>query len=128
MLIFQTLLLDGDKICWIILILILIRINVSLDWYIDSIRQRYLFKKEKDFIASSLLGAGRMTKDDVIDHAAGMVLERKTGNFIREGDVLAWLYTNRPETLKAAEDRFRQALTWGTEAPVKAPLIYGIIR
>ena len=78
--------------------------------------------------ASSLLGAGRMTKDDVIDHAAGMVLERKTGNFIREGDVLAWLYTNRPETLKAAEDRFRQALTWGTEAPVKAPLIYGIIR
>ena len=77
MLIFQTLLLDGDKICWIILILILIRINVSLDWYIDSIRQRYLFKKEKDFIADE-------KKQLLLKYPIYMLFKNSTGNRTKE--------------------------------------------
>ena len=79
-------------------------------------------------IASSLLGAGRMTKDDPIDHAAGIVLEKKTGDLVKVGDVLAWLHTNDAEKLEAAEARFRSALQWGTEPPKQSPLIYGIIK
>ena len=77
MLIFQTLLLDGDKICCIILILILIRINVSLDWYIDSIRQRYLFKKEKDFIADE-------KKQLLLKYPIYMLFKNSTGNRTKE--------------------------------------------
>ena len=79
-------------------------------------------------IASSLLGAGRMTKEDAIDHAAGIVLEKKTGDFVKAGEVLAWLHTNDAEKLTAAEARFRSALQWGDEAPALGRLIYDIVR
>jgi len=79
-------------------------------------------------VASSLLGAGRMKKDDPIDYAAGIVLEKKTGDYVQTGDVLAWLYTNDAEKLPDAEALFCSALTWGEAAPEQAPLIYGIVR
>ena len=69
-----------------------------------------------------------MTKDDAIDYAAGIVLEKKTGDYVQAGDVLAWLHTNDETRLSGAEARFRNALTWGEEAPAQQPLIYGIVR
>ena len=83
---------------------------------------------EKVGIASSLLGAGRMKKDDVIDYAAGIVLEKKTGDYVAAGEVLAWLHTSDAEKLPDAEAMFRNSLCWGAEAPQQAPLIYGIVR
>ena len=79
-------------------------------------------------VSSSLLGAGRMTKDDPIDHSAGIVLEKKTGDFVEAGQVLAWFHTSREDLLPAAEARFRAALRWGGEPPAQAPLIYGVER
>ena len=79
-------------------------------------------------VASSLLGAGRMKKDDPIDYAAGIVLEKKTGDYVQAGDVLAWLHTNDETKLSNAETLFRSALIWGGAAPQQAPLIYGIVR
>ena len=49
--------------------------------------------------SSAILGAGRKTKDDVIDFAAGIVLKEKTGAKVEQGQTLAVLHTNRPETL-----------------------------
>jgi len=83
---------------------------------------------EKVGISSSLLGAGRMKKDDAIDYAAGIVLEKKTGDYAQAGEVLAWLHTSEERLLPAAEALFREALTWGEEQPETLPLIYGIIR
>ena len=79
-------------------------------------------------VASSLLGAGRMTKDAPIDHAAGIVLEKKTGDYVCSGDVLAWLHTSEKTLLPAAEARFRSALQWGEAAPKQDRLIYDIVR
>ena len=83
---------------------------------------------EKVGISSSLLGAGRMKKDDAIDYAAGIVLEKKTGDYVQAGDVLAWLHTGEERLLPAAEQLFREALIWGDEKPETMPLIYGIVR
>ena len=83
---------------------------------------------EKVGISSSLLGAGRMKKDDAIDYAAGIVLEKKTGDYVQTGDVLAWFHTSREDLLPGAETLFRQALTWGEAAPKQDPLVYGIVR
>lgn len=44
---------------------------------------------------ASLLGAGRLTKEDVIDFNAGIVLSKKIGDQVKSGDVLATLYTNQ---------------------------------
>ena len=79
-------------------------------------------------IGSSLLGAGRMKKDDPIDYAAGIVLEKKTGDHVEAGDVLAWLHTNDESRLSGAEALYREALTWGEAKPERQPLIYGIVR
>ena len=78
--------------------------------------------------SSAILGAGRKTKDDTIDFAAGIVLKEKTGAKVEQGQTLAVLHTNRPETLADAERVFLEAIRWGTDAPEAQPLIYGIVK
>ncbi len=43
---------------------------------------------------SESLGAGRKSKDDDIDYNAGVVIKKDIGDEIKEGDLLASLYTN----------------------------------
>ena len=59
--------------------------------------------------ASVLLGAGRITKEDAIDFAAGIVLHKKTGDLVQAGDCLATLYTDHEEKFAAAENLFCKA-------------------
>ena len=40
------------------------------------------------------LGAGRKTINDTIDMAAGIILNKKVGDFVKQGDVLAYAHTN----------------------------------
>lgn len=79
-------------------------------------------------VASSLLGAGRMKKDDAIDYGAGIVLNKKTGDFVEAGEPLAWLHTNDSTLLPNAKDRFSAALQWGEEKPTLDELIFDIIK
>ena len=79
-------------------------------------------------VSSSLLGAGRMKKDDPIDYAAGIVLEKKTGDYVQTGQVLAWLHTGDAGKLPDAEAMFRSALTWGEAQPARQKLIFGVVR
>ena len=79
-------------------------------------------------VASCILGAGRMKKDDAIDHTAGIILVKKTGDFAAAGETIAYLHTNREETVAAAEETFLQAIAWRNEAPEKQQLIYDIIK
>ena len=44
---------------------------------------------------ASLLGAGRLTKDDLIDVNAGILLNKKIGDQVKKGDLLATLLTNQ---------------------------------
>ncbi len=74
------------------------------------------------------LGAGRTVKDAPIDHAAGIILRKKTGDFVREGDVLCTLYTNQAATLPDAQSRFLSALTFSETAPAPRPLILKTVK
>ena len=75
-----------------------------------------------------LLGAGRTVKDGPVDHAAGIVLRKKTGDPVRKGEPLATLYTDKPEAAEEAKARFLAALTFSDEAPDRKPLILETIR
>ena len=46
--------------------------------------------------AAMRLGAGREKKEDIIDQASGIVLNKKIGDEVEKGEVLATLYTDRP--------------------------------
>jgi pyrimidine-nucleoside phosphorylase len=45
-------------------------------------------------LASKILGAGRKTKDDLIDYSAGIYLKKKIGDKVKAGDPLAILYSD----------------------------------
>ena len=78
-------------------------------------------------VASLLLGAGRNTKEDVIDPAAGIVLCKKTGDFVEQGETLAMLYSERESAFAQAEERFLNATEICEKPPVPAPLILDIV-
>lgn len=78
---------------------------------------------EKIGLCSCELGAGRKTKTDVIDLSAGLILEKKTGDFVKKGDVLARLYTNKEETLDRAKGIFLSSLEFSGQKPESMGLI-----
>lgn len=49
--------------------------------------------------ASMRLGGGREKLDDIIDMAAGIVLNKKIGDKVAKGELLATLYTNKNEEI-----------------------------
>lgn len=89
----------------------------------------YIEKMQAEVIGSSsvILGAGRVTKDDIIDYSAGIILHKKTGDKVKKGDVLAELHTNNEGKLKDAEKLFLSALSFSDKEPEKNSLIYKTI-
>ena len=73
------------------------------------------------------LGGGRKKKDDVIDHSAGIILIKKTGDSVKKGDVIAVLHTNDEKSLDSAIIDFERAVTIEEAPPQIKPLIYDIV-
>lgn len=82
---------------------------------------------EKIGSASVVLGAGRVTKDDTIDYTAGIILQKKTGDIVKKGDVIAELFTNKEDTLDSAKELFLSAFSFSDELTKRKPLIYKVV-
>ena len=78
-------------------------------------------------IVSVMLGAGRTVKDGPIDMTAGIVMHKKTGDSIAEGDVIATLYADDESLFEGAAHAYVQALTIGLEKPVSRDTILAVI-
>ena len=91
----------------------------NLDKFETSKYEHKIYAKEsgyiKDIVALDLgvaamkLGAGRATKEDVIDYTAGLILNKKVGDKIEKGELLISCYTNKEnvnEVLKEIENAF----------------------
>ena len=83
---------------------------------------------EKIGEAAVVLGAGRTRKEDDIDPAAGLRILKKTGDFVRQGEALAILHTEREEAFLEGESRYLDAIEFGESAPETMPLISRVIR
>lgn len=64
---------------------------------------------EKVGVTSVHLGAGRVKKEDGIDYAVGIWLEKKIGDQIKDGDILAYVHANDEEKGKQAVEDLKQA-------------------
>ncbi len=54
---------------------------------------------------SLYLGAGRINKEDEIDHSVGIILNQKVSSKVKEGDVLAYIHANDEDKgIRAVED------------------------
>ena len=89
--------------------------------YIKAIRARQIG------LASQKTGAGRETKEDEIDLAAGIVLNKKVGDRVEEGELLAKFYGNDHDKVMAGLEEAREAFEISEEQVEKPALIKEII-
>ncbi|MGL5259472.1 MAG: pyrimidine-nucleoside phosphorylase [Lachnospiraceae bacterium] len=78
-------------------------------------------------ICACILGAGREEKDESIDYNAGIVLKSKIGDYVKEGDVIGILYTNKSDKIEQAKELLLNAITIETRKPEQEQLIYEYI-
>lgn len=80
----------------------------------------YVSYMEADEIgtAAMVLGAGRATKDSVIDLSVGLVLNKKVGDFVKQGESLATIYSNTQD-LAECQEMLYNSIEYSNE-PVEA--------
>lgn len=66
-------------------------------------------------MAAVNLGAGRLKKEDVIDFNAGIVMQKKLGEFVKKGDIIAKLYSNNHKELEKSVLDFENFYTVGED-------------
>ncbi len=62
-------------------------------------------------ITSVILGAGRTKTDDKLDHGAGIVLKKKSGDRVEKGECLATFYASDKKLFAAAVESFSSAVS-----------------
>jgi thymidine phosphorylase len=77
--------------------------------------------------ASSMIGAGRDTKEDAIDPAVGVILEVKVGQKVDLGAVLCRLYYTSEEKLEEAAQLIEDAFRISGHAPDSRELILEVV-
>ncbi|MCQ4637749.1 pyrimidine-nucleoside phosphorylase [Anaerovorax odorimutans] len=98
-----------------------VEVTSPSDGFIEKIRARQVG------VASQHAGAGRATKDDVIDMAAGIYLNKKVGDAVLEGELLATVYGNDEAKAAAAAKDLEAAYEISDTKTEPRPLIKEII-
>ncbi len=70
------------------------------------------------------LGAGRISKEDTIDYDVGISLNKKVGDYVKEGDILVTIYYNDKEI---DINTFKECFKYSLEK-TKVDTIYGMIK
>ncbi len=93
---------------------------------VKSVKTGYICKADTEAygLASLALGAGRNTIEDAIDYSAGILLTRKTGDFVKEGEEIATLLTNDKSAIAKAEAMLLAATEIQQKKPKEEPLVY----
>jgi pyrimidine-nucleoside phosphorylase/thymidine phosphorylase len=96
---------------------------------IASPRPGYVSAIEAEYIgqASQMIGAGRDTKEDVIDPAVGVILEVKVGQKVDAGAVLCRLYYTREDRLEDSAQLVEDAFRISGTAPEERQLILEVV-
>ena len=72
-------------------------------------------KAEEIGKAAMVIGAGRATKEDEVDHAVGIELKKKVGDKVEKGDVIAEIYFNDEKNVQSSKAMVLDAYIIGNE-------------
>ena len=72
-------------------------------------------KAEEIGKAAMVIGAGRATKEDEVDHAVGIELKKKVGDKVEKGDVIAEIYFNDEKNVQSSKDMVLDAYVIGNK-------------
>ena len=89
-------------------------------------KEGYIFSMdtEKCGIASMLLGAGRETKESSIDYSAGIILDKKIGDYVKAGEKIATLFSSSEEKCDTASKTLLDSIEFSKDQPKEEPIIY----
>ncbi|MFQ9977095.1 pyrimidine-nucleoside phosphorylase [Clostridium cadaveris] len=73
------------------------------------------------------LGAGRATKESTIDLAVGLVLNKKRGEKVSKGDVIAYIHANDMEKAEKAKAKILESYVIEKDYEDNIPLIYEVV-
>ena len=74
------------------------------------------------------LGGGRATKESLIDPSVGLVLKKKTGDYVEKGESLAAIHAANREDAEQAARMLRECYVLTSEPPEETPFIKGIVK
>ena len=74
-------------------------------------------------IACMTMGGGRETKESAIDLSVGIILEKKNGNAVSAGEVLATIYGNDDAKMQAAYEKIAHAYEIAKEPAAFVPVV-----
>jgi pyrimidine-nucleoside phosphorylase len=78
-------------------------------------------------LAALHLGAGRRTKEDVIDHSVGIVCRRKRGDEVGAGELLAEVHARDEESAAEAVRAVLEAYELGDEQPHARSILLDVL-
>ena len=73
------------------------------------------------------LGAGRVKKEDSIDKAVGIMLNKKISDEVKKGDILAFIYANDEDKGNQAVEDLQEVYEISKEPIKKEEIILGVI-
>jgi pyrimidine-nucleoside phosphorylase len=73
------------------------------------------------------LGAGRIRKEDDIDHAVGVVCLAKRGQAVRKGEPLAEVHARTEDAASRAVEDITAAYRLGSDPPEERPIVLGVV-
>ncbi|MGP8199851.1 MAG: thymidine phosphorylase [Limisphaerales bacterium] len=88
-----------------------VEFKASAEGFIESIHC------EQVGLASLVLGGGRNKQDDVVDHTVGLELHKKTGDAVKNGELIATVHYNNGATLSGALLLLKEAYRIGPKPP-----------
>ena len=57
---------------------------------------------------SVFLGGGRIKKEDKIDKAVGITFNKKIGDVVEDGDIVAYIHANNEEKARVAVEKLKE--------------------
>lgn len=94
-----------------------------------SVNSGYVHSINAEMIGKAALvaGAGREKKEDNIDYSAGIIINKKVNDKVKEADVLAVIYTDNKDKIEEINAQILSAFKISNEKNNDAKLIYGIV-
>lgn len=93
-------------------------INAPVDGYVKWIDAKEIGETTVD------MGAGRKKKEDLIDHAVGVIIHHKVGDKVSKGDALFTLHASSRESFEMAKERIFKAHVFSDTRCEPLPLFY----
>ena len=98
------------------------KVYCQKDGYIQSMNAKEIGKIVCD------LGAGRIRKEDSIDNAVGIVLNKKVSDKVEKGDTLVTIYANSKEKLEEAKKKLLEVIKIEEQEIEKTKMILEIMK